>query len=110
MAATKIADRQLLTAPFARVVSSISGTTTAAAVARTDYVYFCTGTFTLTLPTAVGNTNRYTIVFDTGTLTIETISAQTITFRPAVPATTATITVPGTVVELFSDGANWWTI
>ena len=43
-------------------------------------------------------------------MTIATTSAQTIAFYPAAPATTATVTVQGTVVELFSDGANWWTI
>lgn len=94
-----------------RSVSSISTPTTLGATASTDYTYFVSGTTTVTLPTAVGNTNRYTIVHtDTSTMTIATTSAQTIAFYPAAPATTATVTVQGTVVELFSDGANWWTI
>jgi hypothetical protein len=74
-------------------------------------VYFVSGTTTLTLPTAAGNTNRYTIIHtDTNNLTIATTSAQTIAFYPAIPATTAVVTAQGTVVELYSDGANWWTI
>lgn len=98
-------------AGISRSISSIATNTTAGATSSTDYVYFVTGTTTLTLPTAVGNTNRYTIVHkDTNTLTIATTSGQTIAFYPAAPATTATVTAQGTVVELFSDGTNWWTI
>ena len=94
-----------------RTITSISAPTTAGATAAVDYVYFVSGTTTLTLPTAVGNTNRYTIVhIDTSTMTIATTSSQTIAFYPASPATTATVTVQGTVVELYSDGTNWWTI
>ena len=94
-----------------RSIVNISTNTTGAAVASTEYVYFASNTITFTLPTAVGNTNRYTIVFKTtGTLTIATTLGQTIAFYPSAPATTATITKQGTVVELFSDGTNWWTI
>ncbi len=94
-----------------RSVNSISSPTTAGSAATTDYVYFVSGTTTLTLPTAVGNTNRYTIIHtDSNTMTIATTSSQTIAFYPAAPATTATVTVQGTVVELISNGSNWWTI
>lgn len=94
-----------------RTVSVISSITTGGATASTDYMYFCSGTITFTLPTAVGNTNRYTIVHtDTSTLTIATTSSQTIAFYPSAPAITATITKQGLVTEFFSDGANWWTI
>jgi len=44
-----------------RIVASIATGTTAGATASTDYVFFVTGTTTLTLPTAVGNTNKYTV-------------------------------------------------
>lgn len=94
-----------------RSVLSVSSPTTLGTTASTDYVYFVSGTTTVTLPTAIGNTNRYTIVHtDTNTMTIATTSSQTIAFYPPSPATTATVTVQGTVVELFSDGSNWWTI
>ena len=66
------------TSGITRSVNNISGTTTAGATALTDYVYFCSGTFTLTLPTCVGNTNRYTIKCISGTLTVGTTSSQTI--------------------------------
>jgi hypothetical protein len=42
-----------------RSVNIISSNTNAGAAAATDYVYLVSGTTTLTLPTAVGNTNRY---------------------------------------------------
>lgn len=94
-----------------RSISSVSTTTTAGSTAGTDYVYFVSGTTTINLPTAVGNTNRYTFVHtDTNTMTLATTLSQTIAFYPAAPATTATVTVRGTVVELLSDGTNWWTI
>lgn len=86
-----------------RSVNSISTATTAAAVAATDYVYFCTGTTTLTLPTAVSNTNRYSVVNNDPTLTttIATTTAQTIN-----GSTTVTL-VPGQAVDLISNNANW---
>lgn len=94
-----------------RSISSVSTATAMGATAAVDYVYFVSGTTTMTLPTAVGNTNRYTLVHtDTSTMTIATTSAQTISFYPPSPSTTATVTVQGTVVELYSDGSNWWTI
>ena len=83
--------------------NSISGITTAGAAAITDYVYLCTGTFTVTLPTAVGNTNLYTIKnVSTGTITIATTSAQTID-----GSATASLPVRYTSLDLISDGANW---
>ena len=94
-----------------RIITSVAINTTIAAATLTDYVYFTSGTITLTLPTAIGNTNRYTIVHtDTSTLTIAAPGGQTIAFYPATPAITATITAQGTVVELYSNNANWWTI
>lgn len=99
------------TAGIGRVIASINVSTTAAMLANTDYVYFTTGAITLTLPTAVGNTNSYTIVHtDTATLTIATLLSQNINFYPSAPATTATVTVRGTVINFFSDGSNWWTV
>jgi hypothetical protein len=87
---------------FTRSISSISSPTTAGSTANTDYVYFVTGTTTLTLPTAVGNTNRYSVTnFGTNTVTVATSSSQTINGS-------TTITMPaGMSVDVISNNANW---
>jgi len=86
-----------------RSVNSISSPATAGSTASTDYVYFVSGTTTLTLPTAVSNTNKYTVK-NTGsnTVTIATTSAQTID-----GSSTASLPVPNTSLDLISDGSNW---
>ena len=85
-----------------RSVSSIAIPTTAGATVATDYVYFVSSTTTLTLPTAVGNINLYTVKnTGVGIVTIATTSAQTID-----GSTTATLT-PNTSLDLVSDTANW---
>lgn len=61
-----------------RSVATIAIDTNAGATALTDYVYFVTGTTTLTLPTAVGNTNRYTIKSISGTTTVDGNGVETI--------------------------------
>ena len=86
-----------------RSVNNISTTTTAGATASTDYVYLVSGTTTLTMPTAVGNTNRYTIKnVGINTITINTTSSQTID-----GSTTINIAVQYTTLDLISDGTNW---
>lgn len=68
-----------------------------------QYTYLVSGTTTLTLPTAVGNGNLYTIKnTDGNTTTIATTSSQTID-----GSTTAVIKVKYTSLTLISDGANW---
>jgi hypothetical protein len=86
-----------------RSINSISTNTNAGALAATDYVYFVSGTTTLTLPTAVGNSNRYTVK-NTGvaTVTIGTTSSQTID-----GSASATLSVANTSLDLISDGSNW---
>jgi len=88
---------------FLRSITPVSGPTTAGATAGTDYVYFVSGTTTLTLPTAVGNTNRYTVK-NTGsnTVTIATTSSQTID-----GSSTINLTVAADSVDLVSDNSNW---
>jgi hypothetical protein len=86
-----------------RDVASIASPTTLGATALTDYVRFVSGTTTVTLPTAVGNTNRYTIKNSgSDTVTIATTSSQTID-----GSTTASLPVANTSLDLVSDGANW---
>ena len=88
-----------------RVITSITGTTTALAVARTDYVYIVSsGTFVFTLPTAVSNTNRYALKNNgSGTLTMGSTSGQTI---DNLTASTFTL-LPGDSLEFISDNTNF---
>lgn len=87
---------------ISRSINSISGTTTGAAVASTDYIYLCTGTFTYTQPTAVANTNRYTIKnAGTGVVTVNGTSSQTFD-----SATSLNIN-PNSSIDLISDNTNW---
>lgn len=86
-----------------RSVNVVSTAATAGASASTDYIYLVSGITTVTLPTAVANTNRYTIKrTGTGLVTIATTSSQTID-----GSTTASLKVQYGSLELISDGANW---
>lgn len=85
-----------------RTVVVTSGTVTAGATASTDYTYLVAGAHTVTLPTAVGNTNRYTVKNDhSAAITIGTTSSQTI------DGTTSIQISPEDSVDLISDGSNW---
>lgn len=87
-----------------RTETTITTATTAGATALTDYTYFVSGTTTLTLPTAIGNANLYTVK-NTGVATV------TVATNPG------TQTIDGTVgsieliesdsVDLISNGSNW---
>jgi hypothetical protein len=92
-----------------RSVNNISTNTTAGASSAVDYVYICTSTFTLTLPTAVGNTNTYTIKnIGTGTITVGTTSSQTIDGELTwiIPTNVSNI-LNGKVMVVVSNGTNW---
>lgn len=81
--------------------NNIAVNTTAGAAANTYYVYFTTATLTLTLPTAGGNSNRYTVKCVAGVLTIDGAGAETIDG-------TATISVAiEDSVDLISNGTEW---
>lgn len=85
----------------ALVVETKSSDATAGAVAATDYVYFVTGVTTITLPTAVGNTNRYTIKSISGTTTVACNGVETIDG-------TATIGIQNEdSVDLVSNNTEW---
>jgi hypothetical protein len=92
------------TSGITRSVSSVSASTTAGSAANTDYVYLVSGTTTLTLPTAVGNSNLYTVK-NTGvnTVSIATTSSQTIDGS----SSPITLPVANTSLDLISDGSNW---
>ena len=76
----------------------------AGSLPNTDYIYLVSGSFTVTLPTAVGNTSRYDIknIRSGSTATIATTSTQTID-----GSLTATLPVQYTSLTLVSDNANW---
>jgi len=94
---------QAVSSGITRSINSISTATTAGATAKTDYVYLVSGTTTLTLPTAVGNTNRYTVTnVGTNTVTVATTSTQTIN-----GSSTATLPIANMSLDFVSDNANW---
>ena len=78
--------------------------TTTYAAAKTDHIINCTsGTFNVTLPTAVSDTGREFIIKNSGagTITVDTTSSQTIDGGSSVAlAQYESVTV-------ISDGANW---
>jgi phage-related protein len=85
------------------------GVTTTYSITKTDYTIDCTGggTFTVTLPTAVGGAGRQYVITNSGagTITLGTTSSQTFVNFTGTP-TTLTITGLGTRV-VQSNGANW---
>lgn len=75
-----------------------------------DYLIDCTsGTFTVTLPTAIGITGRvYEIVNSgLGTITVATASSQTFTNVTSTPTTLTLATALGKSIKVMSNGANW---
>lgn len=101
--AGNLGSSSLPTSGMNRSISSVSVNTSAGSLANTEYVYLVSGTTTITLPTAVGNTNTYTIKrVGTNNVTINTTSSQTID-----GSLTAVITNQYTSLTLVSDGTNW---
>ena len=84
-----------------RTVVVTSGNVTAGAAANTDYVYLISAAHTVTLPTAVGNTNRYTLKNNhTSPVALAFTSGQT--------ADGGGITLaPLSSVDLISTNSNW---
>lgn len=85
-----------------RTIISTTGSTTAGNAYKTDYVYLVNGSHTITLPTAVGNTSRYT--FKNGhtvNVTIDTSLSQTI------DGTTFIQIAPDESVDIISNNTNW---
>jgi hypothetical protein len=88
-----------------RSTSSITGTTAIGSTTFIDYTYFCNGTFPLTQPTAVSNTNRYTYRnTGSGSITLNPTGAETIN------GASSLVVLSGNSVDLRSDGTGWWTV
>lgn len=97
------ADRSWTITASGKSVNVVSINTNAGNALSTDYVYLASGTINITLPTAISNTNLYTIKnVGTGVVTIDTTSSQTID-----GSLTAPIQVQYQSLTLISDGANW---
>lgn len=84
-----------------RTVESKASDFTAWSTASVDYVYFVTWTTTCTMPTAVWNTNRYTIKCVSWVLTIDWDWAETIDW-----AANIWVAVEDSV-DLVSNGTEW---
>jgi hypothetical protein len=91
---------------ISRSISTITTSTSAGASASYDYVFIgaTSGNINLTLPTAVSNTNRYSVkqTNAVGTLTLLTTSSQTID-----GLTAFALNKQYQAVDLISDNANW---
>lgn len=86
-----------------RSINVVSTNTSAGNSSPVDYVYLGSGTTTITLPTAVSNTNRYTVTnVGANTLTVATTSAQTIN-----GSSSATLPLANMSLDFVSDGSNW---
>jgi len=87
---------------IARTIVVTSGDATMGSTANVDYTYLVAGAHTLTLPTAVSNTNRYTIKNNhSAAITVNTTSSQTI------DGTTSIQIAPEDSVDIISDNTNW---
>lgn len=85
-----------------RTVVVTSGNVSAGATALTDYVYFIAGAHTVTLPTAVGNTNLYTVKNNhSASVNLATTSSQT------VDGVTSPTIRPEQSLQIISNGTNW---
>jgi hypothetical protein len=90
---------------FTRTIVTTGVSASAGSAASTDYVYIGTtsGNINITLPTAVSNTNRYTVKQSSiGTITILTTSSQTMD-----GVTAYNLNKQYQAVDFISDNANW---
>lgn len=88
-----------------RVVISVSDDVTMAAASDTDYVYLLDRGAEATLPTAVGNTNRYTVKnLAIGASRLIAPSGQEVDGGRHVRLGR------NDAVDVISDGQNWWTV
>lgn len=89
------------------LIQNVTIRTTTYSILTTDYTTRCNGTFTVTLPTAVGVTGQIYVIKNvgTGTITINTTSSQTID-----GASTQSLASQWGVLRVQSDGTNWMVV
>jgi hypothetical protein len=93
---------------ISRLILTITTSTSAGSTANIDYVYNgnTSGNINLTLPTAVSNTNRYTVKnSNIGILTVLTTSSQTID-----GITGYALSKQYQAIDLLSDNSNWFIV
>lgn len=89
-----------------RLIQTIATSQTAGSSAGVDYVYLCSGTLTLTMPTTVGNTNLYTVKnIGAGIVTVNTTGGEVIDGSP-----TAIMPLQYTSIDLISNNSGNWDI
>lgn len=89
-----------------RLIQTIATSQVAGSSAGVDYVYLCSGTLTLTMPTTVGNTNLYTVKnIGAGIVTVDTTGGEVIDGSP-----TAIMPVQFTSIDLISNNSGNWDI
>ena len=89
-------------AGITRSITSISTNTSAGSTSLVDYVYIVSAGATLTLPTAVGNTNAYEVNNSGATnATVNTTSSQTINGNLSM------LISPNSSRKFYSDNSNW---
>jgi hypothetical protein len=94
-----------VSAGMTRSFTTTSGNYTAGSAANTDYIYLIAGAHTTTLPSANGNTSRYTFKNKhTASVTITRSGSDTI------EGDTSISIAPSTAVDLISNGTNTWNI
>ena len=100
MPATILSSRQ--TGGITRSILLIVANTTGDAVVNTDYVYMCSGTFTFTFPTAVGNRNRYSLINEgTGVITAVFTAGQNAN------NSTSIVLNPEVALDFISNNSNY---
>lgn len=89
-----------------RNIQTIAISQTAGSASGTDYVYLCSGTLTLTMPTTVANNNLYTVKnIGAGIVTINTTGGETIDGQ-----LTQIMPIQFTSVDLISNNSGDWAI
>ncbi|BDY27643.1 glycosyl hydrolase family 28-related protein [Mycolicibacterium mageritense] len=86
-----------------REVHTVAGDTVMAAAPGVDYVYLVSRG-ELTLPTAVGNTSRYTLKSIAGTTRVHAPDGQRVDGGSVVQLGSSD------AVDVISDGTDWWTL
>lgn len=88
-----------------RVITVASSNQSAGVVAGIDYIYLMSGTFTVTLPTGVNNTNRYTVKnVGSGITTVAFTGGQT------GDGNTTIDLAPNSSIDLISNNSNFFVI
>lgn len=95
-------DRMKVAPPAPPTIFPYTNQTATYSVLTTDMFVFCSGTFTVTLPSAVTTTSKPFFIINTGTGTI------------TVAATAGTVNYtslsPGTSIQYMSNGTNWYAV